>query len=67
MGQPDIILFKTLFKQGTILSFLKELFAFMKARKKFWLVPILLVMALLGVLIVLAQGSAIAPFIYTLF
>ncbi|WMW81741.1 DUF5989 family protein [Undibacterium cyanobacteriorum] len=49
------------------MSFLKELFAFMKARKKFWLVPILLVMALLGVLIVLAQGSAIAPFIYTLF
>jgi hypothetical protein len=50
-----------------ILSFLKELFAFLRARKKFWLLPILLVMALLGALIVLAQGSAIAPFIYTLF
>ncbi|WP_230404292.1 MULTISPECIES: DUF5989 family protein [Undibacterium] len=49
------------------MSFLKELFAFLKARKKFWLVPILLIMAMLGALIVLAQGSAIAPFIYTLF
>ncbi len=49
------------------MSFLKELWAFMRARKKYWLWPIILVMALLGVLIVLAQGSAIAPFIYTLF
>jgi len=49
------------------MSFLKELWKFMRVRKKFWLVPILLVMALLGALIVLAQGSAIAPFIYTLF
>jgi hypothetical protein len=49
------------------LSFLKELFRFLKARKKLWLAPILLVMALLGVLIVMAQGSAVAPFIYTLF
>ena len=39
----------------------------MKARKKFWLLPILLVMALFGGLIVLSQGSAVAPFIYTLF
>jgi hypothetical protein len=39
----------------------------LRARKKFWLWPILVMMALLGVLIVLAQGSAIAPFIYTLF
>lgn len=54
-------------QRNTILSFLKELFSFLKARKKFWLVPILLIMALLGALIVLAQGSAIAPFIYTLF
>jgi len=53
--------------RNPILSFIKELFAFLRARKKFWLVPILLVMSLLGVLIVLAQGSAIAPFIYTLF
>lgn len=49
------------------MSFLKELWAFMRARKKYWLVPILVVMALLGALIVLAQGSAVAPFIYTLF
>lgn len=49
------------------MSFLKELWKFMRVRKKFWLVPILLVMALLGALIVLAQGSAVAPFIYTLF
>ncbi len=47
--------------------FLKELWAFLKKRKKFWLAPIILIMLLLGVLIVLAQGSAIAPFIYTLF
>lgn len=47
--------------------FLKDLFAFLRARKKFWLAPILLVMALLGILIVLTHGSAIAPFIYTLF
>lgn len=48
-------------------DFAKELFAFMAARKKFWLLPILVVMLLLGGLLVLAQGSAIAPFIYTLF
>ena len=46
---------------------LKDLWAFMRERKKFWLAPIILVMLLLGVLIVLTQGSAIAPFIYTLF
>jgi Family of unknown function (DUF5989) len=46
---------------------IKELWMFLRARKKFWLWPILIMMALLGVLIVLAQGSAIAPFIYTLF
>ena len=49
------------------MSFLKELYAFMRARKKYWLIPILLMSALLGALIVLAQGSAVAPFIYTLF
>lgn len=48
-------------------SFLKEMWAYLKARKKFWLLPILLMMALLGGLIVLTQGSAVAPFIYTLF
>ena len=49
------------------MSFLKELWAFLRVRKKFWLVPVLLTMVVLGGLIVLAKGSAIAPFIYTLF
>ena len=49
------------------MSFLKELWAYMRARKKYWLIPILLIMVVLGGLIVLAQGSAVAPFIYTLF
>jgi len=49
------------------MSFLLELWAFMRVRKKFWLLPIFIVMALLGGLIVLTQGSAVAPFIYTLF
>ena len=49
------------------MSFLKELWAYMRMGKKFWLIPILVVMVILGGLIVLAQGSAVAPFIYTLF
>jgi len=49
------------------MSFLKELWAYIRIRKKFWLIPILVVMVILGGLIVLAQGSAVAPFIYTLF
>ena len=49
------------------MSFIKELWAFLGARKKFWLLPIILVMLVLGGLLVLAQGSAVAPFIYTLF
>lgn len=44
-----------------------ELWGFMKERKKFWLLPIVLVLVLLGSLLVLTQGSAVAPFIYTLF
>jgi len=48
-------------------EFLKELWDFMKERKKFWLLPIILVLVLLGSLIVFTQGSAVAPFIYTLF
>ena len=50
-----------------MLDLLQDLWAFMRTRKKFWLAPIIIVMLLLGALIVLAQGSAIAPFIYTLF
>lgn len=49
------------------MSMIKELWAFLRMRKKYWMWPIFLTMALLGVLIVLAQGSAVAPFIYTLF
>jgi Family of unknown function (DUF5989) len=49
------------------LSVLGELFRFLASRRKFWLVPILVVMVVLGALLVLAQTSAIAPFIYTLF
>jgi hypothetical protein len=49
------------------MEMLKELWVFMRTRKKYWLWPIFIMMALLGVLIVLAQGSAVAPFIYTLF
>lgn len=49
------------------MSFIRELWIFMRVRKKFWLLPILLVLALFGALIVLSQGSAIAPFVYTLF
>ncbi len=46
---------------------LNDLWLFMRERKKFWLAPIIIVLVLLGGLIVLAQGSAVAPFIYTLF
>jgi hypothetical protein len=49
------------------MDFLQELWRFLRARKKFWLLPILIVVGLFGGLIVLTQGTAIAPFIYTLF
>lgn len=49
------------------MSFIKELWAFMRARKKYWLIPILVMMVILGALIVMAKGSVVAPFIYTLF
>lgn len=49
------------------LSILKEFFLFLKERKKWWLTPIVFTLALLGALIVMSQGSALAPFIYTLF
>ena len=50
-----------------MMEFLQELWAFMKMRKKFWLLPIVFMLLLLGALLVMVQGSAIAPFIYTLF
>jgi hypothetical protein len=49
------------------MSFLHEFWRFMRARKKFWLLPIMFMMVVFGGLLVLAQGSAVAPFIYTLF
>ena len=48
-------------------DFIRDMWDFMKVRKKFWMAPIIIIMVLLGGLIVLAQGSAVAPFIYTLF
>jgi hypothetical protein len=49
------------------MKFLKELFAFLHARKKLWLAPIVMVMLILGGLLILAQGSVFSPFIYTMF
>ena len=50
-----------------MLEFLKDLWDFMRVRKKFWLAPIIIVLMLLGILIVLVEGTAVAPFVYTLF
>lgn len=50
-----------------MLDFLKELCKFMRVRKKFWLLPIIIVLLILGTLLVFVEGSAVAPFIYTLF
>ncbi len=50
-----------------MMSFLKEFWSFVRARKKYWLLPVLVMMLVFGGLLVLTKGSAIAPFIYTLF
>ena len=50
-----------------MMSLARELFAYMSARKKWWLLPMLLVLLIFGGLLILAQGSAVAPFIYTVF
>jgi len=50
-----------------MIDLIKDLWDFMRVRKKFWLAPIIIVLLLLGALIVFAQGSAVAPFIYTVF
>jgi hypothetical protein len=50
-----------------MIEFIKEFWEFLKVRKKYWLFPIILVLAMFGILIVLSQGSAVAPFIYTIF
>ena len=49
------------------MDFIKEFFEFLKVRKKYWLIPIIIVLVLFGGLIILSQGSAVAPFIYTIF
>jgi len=49
------------------MDFLKDLWGFLKVRKKFWLLPLIIVLLIFGILIVLTSGTAIAPFIYTLF
>ena len=50
-----------------MIEFLKEFWEFLRERKKYWLLPIVIVLALFGILIVLSQGTAVAPFIYTIF
>ena len=57
------------YNEKTILAmwFIKEFFDFLKVRKKYWLLPIFIVLVLFGALIILSQGSAVAPFIYTIF
>jgi hypothetical protein len=49
------------------MSFIKEFFEFLKVRKKYWLLPIIIILFIFGGLIILTQGSAVAPFIYTIF
>jgi len=49
------------------MEFLKEFWAFLRQRKKYWLIPLILILVLLSLLIVLTQGSALAPFIYSIF
>lgn len=51
----------------TAIDFLKDLWGFLNERKKFWLAPLIIMLVLLGALIIFTQGSALAPFIYTLF
>ena len=50
-----------------MLAFIKEFYEFLKERKKYWLLPIIIVLAIFGILIVLTQGTALAPFVYTIF
>jgi len=50
-----------------MVSFLSEVWAYLRIRKKYWLIPVFVIMAMLGALIVLSQGSVLAPFIYTIF
>jgi Family of unknown function (DUF5989) len=67
MGQGGERLLSPRFELGIFLSFFAEFLAFLRARKKYWLAPIMIVMLLLGGLLVFTSGSVVAPFIYTLF
>ena len=77
LPNPLASFFQTVYRSGikqefcqmarSKLSIVREFWSFMKVRKKFWLAPLLMSMVLLGLLLVVAQGSAVAPFIYTLF
>lgn len=67
MLQLSSIHLKINFNYGYVMDFIKELWMFLRLRKKLWLAPIIIVMMILGGLLLLAQGSVIAPFIYTIF
>ena len=67
MNQANLNLLDTSSNVGKKMEFLKELWTFLRLRKKLWLAPIIFVMLILGGLLILAQGSVVAPFIYTLF
>ena len=67
MNQSNLSHLRTSSNQGKKMEFLIELWAFLRVRKKLWLAPIIIVMMILGGLLILAQGSVVAPFIYTLF
>ena len=66
-GEGGLYIFLGTSANCKMINFLKEFWDFMTERKKYWLFPILFVLALFGIIIVLSQGSAIAPFIYTVF
>ena len=63
----DVIQWQYEFNDDNTMEFLKELWAFLRVRKKLWLAPIIIIMLILGGLLIIAQGSVVAPFIYTLF
>jgi hypothetical protein len=66
-GNADIIEFDIFALNLMKMDFIKDLWKYLKERKKWWLMPVIIILLLFGVLIVLSGGSAIAPFIYTLF
>ena len=66
-GAKIVIIGKGVMARPAIISLLSELWDFLRIRKKWWLAPIIITLALFGFLIVFTQGSAVAPFVYTLF